>query len=115
MQIIVGLLNAAGDGFFDTRDLIPTLEVIPLALLLGDANNDGVVSAADYASVQANFGNTGEAGILGDANGDGVVSAADYASVQANFGNTASTQVTPEPTTLSLLAICGLAIIRHRR
>ena len=27
-------------------------------LLEGDANRDGVVSAADYASVQANFGNT---------------------------------------------------------
>ncbi len=26
-------------------------------VLLGDANGDGVVSAGDYASIQANFGN----------------------------------------------------------
>ncbi len=44
----------------------------------------------------------------GDANLDGVVSAGDYGSVQINFGNTAPTQVTPEPATLSLLAIGGL-------
>jgi hypothetical protein len=57
--------------------------------------------------------------LLGDANGDGVVSAGDYAAVQANFGNTlASSQsaVTPEPATMSLLAVGLLAIVRrHRR
>ena len=86
------------------------------ALLEGDANRDGVVSAGDYASVQANFGNTGVPGIFGDANGDGIVSAGDYASVQANFGNTASTsEVTPEPATFSLLVIGGLVMLRRKR
>jgi hypothetical protein len=84
-------------------------------LLAGDANRDNVVSAGDYASVQANFGSTGIPGILGDANGDGVVSAGDYASVQANFGNTLPTSVTPEPATLSLLSLGGLAMIRRRK
>ena len=83
---IPGLLNAAGDGFLSTFSMIPTGEVIQW--LNGDANGDGVVSAGDYASVQANFGATGIA-VSGDANGDGVVSAGDYASVQANFGQTA--------------------------
>ncbi len=65
------------------------IQVEPLnPLLAGDANRDSVVSAGDYASVQANFGSVGELGIPGDANGDGVVSAGDYASIQANFGNT---------------------------
>jgi hypothetical protein len=87
-----------------------------LAFLLGDANGDGVVSAGDYAAVQANFGNTGTPGILGDANGDGVVSAGDYAAVQANFGNTASAIVTPEPTTIGLMMIDGIvAVIRKRK
>ena len=83
----------------------------------GDANCDGVVSAGDYASVQANFGNTGDPHILGDANGDGVVSAGDYSSVQANFGNTAGAQseLVPEPATMGLLALSGLALIRKRR
>ncbi len=59
-------------------------------MIVGDANYDGVVSAGDYACIQANFGSTGVPGsvIIGDANRDGVVSAGDYASVQANFGST---------------------------
>ncbi len=84
--------------------------------LLGDANHDGVVSAGDYACVQANFGNTGALGgeLMGDANGDGVISAGDYASVQANFGNTAAA-VAPEPASMLLLAIGGLALLRRQR
>ena len=73
-----------------------------------------VVSAGDYASVQANFGSTGTpgGGLMGDANQDGVVSAGDYASVQANFGNIlGGVNQTPEPGTMSLLVICGLSMI----
>ena len=83
-------------------------------ILAGDANCDGLVSAGDYASVQANFGDVGIPGIPGDANGDGVVSAGDYASVQANFGNVAvETLESPEPATLFLLALGGVALIRR--
>jgi hypothetical protein len=92
-----------------------TVDAPTPVLLEGDANNDGVVSAGDYASVQANFGNTGPIGILGDANMDGVVSAGDYASVQANFGNTSTPQVTPEPATMSLLVLGGIAMLKRRR
>jgi hypothetical protein len=89
-------------------DIAPTLE--------GDANRDGVVSAGDYASVQSHFGDTGAAGILGDANIDGVVSAGDYASVQANFGNVAPPLAPiPEPATLSMLVMGGVALIRRKR
>ena len=82
----------------------------------GDANHDGIVSADDYASIQAHFGDTGEIGILGDANWDGVVSADDYWAVQQTFpGNIYPGSTVPEPATLSLLAIGGLAMLRRKR
>ena len=88
---------------------------IPAELLAGDANRDGYVSAGDYASVQSNFGNTGDAGIPGDANLYGAVSAGDYASVHANFGNAAPTVAVPEPATMSLLGVGVLAMISRKR
>jgi hypothetical protein len=81
----------------------------------GDANNDLLVSADDYASVQGAFGNTGTIGIPGDANCDGLVSADDYASVQSNFGTTYGGAPIPEPTTIGLLAMGMIAIIRKRK
>ena len=48
--------------------------------------------------------------LLGDANHDGLVSADDFASVQANFGNHL-----PEPTTLGLLLVSGLNLLRRKR
>ncbi len=103
------------DSDFNLSDVVDIF-IVP-ELLPGDANGDGVVSADDYGSVQLNFGNTGHAGIPGDADGDGTVSADDYASVQGNFGATSGLGGVPipEPVTLSLLAIGGLAMLRRRR
>ena len=118
-----GMVNLPGltEGLdWDESNLYITGEISvmsELALLEGDANRDGVVSADDYASVQGNFGDTGPAGLPGDANGDGAVSADDYASVQGNFGATAGLggeTTVPEPATLALLAIGGLAMLKRR-
>ena len=104
---------------WDSSNLYTTGEIIVTGMCMcGDANNDGVVSADDYASVQGAFGNTGDVGIPGDANCDGLVSADDYASVQSNFGATSGLgdeMTVPEPATLSLLAIGGLAMMRRRK
>ncbi len=132
VAILVSYLGEAAGYWFDVPDIagygsLPdqiyitagTHQLITaeaLAFLMGDANHDGVVSAGDYAAVQANFGNTGEAGLLGDANGDGVVSAGDYAAVQANFGNTASgAEHIPEPVTCVLLSVSGAMMLFRRR
>ena len=55
--------------------------------------------------------------LLGDANGDGVVSAGDYAAVQANFGNTSGgvAPAVPEPTTICIVGIGLVALVRRRR
>ena len=82
-----------------------------VASALGTAASDGTTIGAWQAPV------TNPPFLMGDANGDGVVSAGDYASVQANFGNTLPTQgaATPEPATLVLLSVGAAAIIRRRR
>jgi hypothetical protein len=106
-----------GDTIIFTGNSTADIYTIPAPVLLeGDADHNGVVSAGDYATVQANFGNYGIQPLAGDANGDGVVSAGDYASVQANFGNvTADAEVTPEPATMSLLVLGWMVMIRRKR
>ena len=84
--------------------------------LYGDANRDGIVSAGDFSTIQSNFGSAGTPGLLGDANVDGVVSAGDYSAVQAGFGMFlgSSSTLVPEPATVSLLVVGGLAAIGRR-
>jgi len=68
------------DSFFGDAQNIPAV--------IGDANRDGRANAADFISVQVNFGGTGAVGIPGDANLNGVVNADDFAAVLANLGET---------------------------
>jgi hypothetical protein len=79
----------------------------------GDFNGDGVVSGADLAVWKSSMGvNAG-----GDADGDGDTDGADYLVWQQNLGSgvaynspnaAVSIAAIPEPTSLSLLVVCGM-------
>ncbi len=129
----LGLIDGTGEIYYGNhaytltyykkgggRDLAgyTVLTILELVMLLGDANHDGMVSADDYASIQIHFGDTGAPGILGDANWDGVVSADDFGAVgigagNCNFGCVYLVPHVPEPTTLGVLLVGGLAMLRR--
>jgi hypothetical protein len=98
----------------------------PLTFGAGDVNQDGHVDSADIVAMERALANmsayansigmtTDELSLYGDVNGDGEFTNADLQSLIAllQSGN-GSTSVT-EPTSLVLLALGGLAIVRRRR
>jgi autotransporter-associated beta strand protein len=99
------------------------LSVTTSSTLLGDADKNGVVDAADYIVVKQNFGmTTGATWEMGNFVGvddDGTVDWDDLQVLMANFGTRsvggAPAINTPEPATLGLLAIGALALLRRRR
>ncbi len=90
----------------------------PPPTLIGDANGDCSVGAADYALWAAQFGQTAE-GLSADFDGNGSVGAGDYALWAANFGNTCppAGAAVPEPSSVGLLLIglAGMFLVGRRR
>ena len=93
-----------------------------LQLLLGDANNDNLVTGLDLIAVQQNFGAAEAAdpptgGLPGDANDDGLVTGLDLITVQQNFGASlaAAGSPAPEPSTGCVAAaLLGLLFSARR-
>ncbi|MHC4985159.1 MAG: aryl-sulfate sulfotransferase [Planctomycetota bacterium] len=112
-----------GDGDADEDDMIFVIENLiqlqdgsgRVGTKRGDFNLDGLVNATDLAIMGANFGGSGLGYADGNANCDDVLNATDLAILSANFGFEAPASPIPEPATVGLLALGGLALLRRRK
>ncbi|MBT3202146.1 MAG: PEP-CTERM sorting domain-containing protein, partial [Phycisphaerales bacterium] len=117
----IELPQLAGRNTWDTSLLYTTGEISVIEMLAGDTDIDWDVDVDDLGVLLATFG--GAADWRNDFNADGRVDLADFVIMRANFGfdlgsSTNANNVTittPEPATLGILTLGGLAMLRRRR
>ncbi len=96
-------------------DISVTIDAV--APIAGDINNDGFVGIADLNIVLGNWNlNVPPADPLADPSDDGFVGIADLNIILGNWnaGTPLPPAVVPEPTTLAVLGLGGLAMLRRR-
>ena len=84
----------------------------------GDVDGDGDVDLADMGHFENQFGGPGVDPHNADLNEDGLADLHDLVLIRDTFGYTSPTApsaATPEPATMTLLAISGLLVLRRRR
>jgi len=92
---------------------IVAMRIQYIAAVAGDANNDGVVDVADLGILAGNYGSSGLdiSWAQADFNLDETVDVSDLGILAGNYGG----GPVPEPATLSLLVLGGLALLRRKR
>jgi len=93
---------------------------VAYAQITGDANNDGVVDAADFLAVENNLGSlatlsTPTGLLFGDANDDGRVDGRDLLAIEQHFGAAWSGPTPiPEPAAVALVGV-GAGVLGRKR
>ena len=113
----VPIPNAAWNLFNDGNGLFLNLD----STLVGDLNNDGFVGIDDLSIVLGNWNQTVPNGdpLSGDPSGDGFVGIDDLNTILGNWNAGTPPPISiagniPEPATLMLLCVGGLAAMRRR-
>ena len=89
-------------------------ELFAIAIAVpGDATGDGFVGADDLVAILRSWGQSGASRGDGDLTGDGFVGADDYVQVLSYWGTAPPPEATPEPASLGMLLLCGLAVLRR--
>jgi hypothetical protein len=104
----------------DTSGIIDNFGPVVTTIAPGDLNWDRVVNILDATIIIGNLGVSNPGRYNGDLNGDNAVDVGDLDIVKANWGNDygpaePSPGPVPEPATLGLLLIGGLAMLRRKR
>ena len=115
-----GITNVHREG--DTLYLFSGKNVYTMELdvhLPGDVTGDGWVGGDDLTVILTNWGLSGRTREQGDLTGEGFVGGDDYSQVLTYWGTGIPPEsvitAVPEPATLGLLLVGGLALLRRRR